>query len=214
MLSAINKELFCVSVPSRYQILKHGGFWLNCGFPPSLIFFFSSLSLGSSSFSSPHLVFRSSSWSHHSGTPGLQNIFNLNFKPLGLWQFFSNLNINFCGSSWPVEGTMGSRRASSQHDVSWELHFFFHQLMLGSHVGKLFVLQRRQLQRTHQQWKVYSICTITWEPVGWNLTWSGFLNGQFFPFYSLLSSFLSSFTQQWEGMTVLLRGAKYKKGTG
>lgn len=40
MLSAINKELFCVSVPSRYQILKHGGFWLNCGFPPSLIFFF------------------------------------------------------------------------------------------------------------------------------------------------------------------------------
>lgn len=143
MLSAINKELFCVSVPSRYQILKHGGFWLNCGFPPSLIFFFSSLSLGSSSFSSPHLVFWSSSWSHHSGTPGLQNVFNLNFKPLGLWQFFSNLNINFCGSSWPVEGTMGSRRASSQHDVSWELHFFFHQLMLGSHVGKLFVLQRK-----------------------------------------------------------------------
>lgn len=40
MLSAINKELFCVSVSSRYQILKHGGFWLNCGFPPFLSLFF------------------------------------------------------------------------------------------------------------------------------------------------------------------------------
>lgn len=73
------RSCFCVLVSLRYQILKHGGFWLNCCFLPFLLFFFFFFYCFALLFH-PLILF-SCPASQHTIQPhlGCKNVFNLNF---------------------------------------------------------------------------------------------------------------------------------------